>query len=498
MEEFPTKEEAARREQPLPKSVPATGSRDNDSAPHRDPLVEELLRRPPDVRASFKPAASNVIPFPHKKSKHPDWDFFCTTGADGKTLRFRVPKLGDYILKTTPTMQGGGELLVYHEGVYLPGEGYIRTLIAEILGSNWSAAWANSTVTWIWTQVPLVEDTPPDDMINVLNGMIAVGEQGDVEFSDRHDPKLGLTVQLPVRYDPKARCPEIEKYLARVLPDEVDRKAVLEIAGYMLVPDNSLQKAFMMLGEGGNGRSIFLGLLTHLLGKLNVSHKPLQKLDSDKFALAALYGKLANIVADISSEELRKTSVFKGITGGDRLDAEHKYGHSFSYTPFARLIFSCNEIPVSRDGSLAYEDRWFVMRWDRRVRGTAEQKRALLQDLVSDDRELSGFLNLALEGLARLRGEESGGEGEFSTSAASERAHLQFIAQSNTVAQFAAEWRPQPGSWREKSRVYREYVDWCGERELRTLSAVAFFRSYARHAAVTERKRRGDVGYKYE
>jgi len=64
---------------------------------------------------------------------------------------------------------------------------------------------------------------------------------------------------------------------------------------------------------------------------------------------AALDHKLANIFADISDQTLKDIEAFKVITSGDTIDAEKKFRDSYSYKPYAKLIFSANYPPRPRD-----------------------------------------------------------------------------------------------------------------------------------------------------
>ena len=89
-----------------------------------------------------------------------------------------------------------------------------------------------------------------------------------------------------------------------------------KIIGYLLVAITFLQKAFLLLGEGGNGKSTFLNAAIKFVGADNVSNVSLQQLASNRFAAASLEGKLANICADLPTTRLEDTQLFKGITGG--------------------------------------------------------------------------------------------------------------------------------------------------------------------------------------
>src|SRR5207302_650232 len=122
-----------------------------------------------------------------------------------------------------------------------------------------------------------------------------------------------------------------------------DARAVAwEILADLLTPDRSIQKAALLAGEGGNGKSRFLAATSAFAGRRNVANLSLHKIEADRFAAARLLGKLANICADLPSDHLTGTSVFKAITGGDAIAAEYKYRDSFEFAPFCRLLFSAN------------------------------------------------------------------------------------------------------------------------------------------------------------
>jgi phage/plasmid-associated DNA primase len=51
----------------------------------------------------------------------------------------------------------------------------------------------------------------------------------------------------------------------------------------------------------------------------------------NRFATAELYGKLANIDADLSKEALKNTGTLKKMTGGDYIPAEEKFPPAFKF-----------------------------------------------------------------------------------------------------------------------------------------------------------------------
>ena len=161
----------------------------------------------------------------------------------------------------------------------------------------------------------------------------------------------------------EARTP----FFRKVFQDWVGDKWVLlyEIIGYTLYSKGyPFSKAIMLEGEGSNGKSTYLALLKAILGASNITSITLQEIASDKFAGAELYGKLANIYADLPSEMLRQTGRFKILTGEDYVCFDRKYAkRRVCFTNYAKLVFSCNELPAVTDTTLAFWRRWIVVKF---------------------------------------------------------------------------------------------------------------------------------------
>jgi putative DNA primase/helicase len=152
------------------------------------------------------------------------------------------------------------------------------------------------------------------DILNVKNGLINI-RTGEFKV---HDPNFLSLVQLPVPYNHKAHPKKIIIFMYNVL-DPSDVPLMLEYIGYCLVRTNKLQKDLMCVGYEDNGKSVMLKVITKLLGRENISSKTLHSLVSERFVTANLFGKLANIFADLSSKRLQDVEAFKVLTSGDRI-----------------------------------------------------------------------------------------------------------------------------------------------------------------------------------
>jgi putative DNA primase/helicase len=298
-------------------------------------------------------------------------------------------------------VDGGGALYIFANGVYVPrGERFITRRVKQLteeLGytKKWSTHVTNEVVNFIAADAPELLEEPPLDFVNLQNGLLDIRTR---KLSP-HSPDYLSPIQLPLTYTQAATCSAIDEFLDQVLPPDALPLA-LEIAGWLLTPDTSKQKAILALGDGGNGKSVFLNLLTNFIGRKNCWSESLHRLETNQFAGASLVGKLANICGDLPSGHLRETSFFKSVVGGDPVTVERKNSHSFQTKLYSRFIFSANHAPRSNDSSGGFFDRWLVVPFDQKFRGAKREiSRDILDARLTAPQELSGLLNHALDAL---------------------------------------------------------------------------------------------------
>lgn len=298
------------------------------------------------------------------------------------------------------TMADSETIYRYKDGVYVDDGARIVKELAELeLDDDCNNFIRNEAVGKVQrkTYVDREEFNEPG-ILNLKNGLLEL-ETGT--FTD-HTPGHLSTIQLPVEYNPQAVCPAINKYLDEVLDPE-DRPLVEELFGWMLWPAYSVHKAVMLVGSGRNGKGTLLRLMASVLGKPNISDVSLQQLCDNRFMPAKLYGKMANLGGDLPAIDISDTAAFKGLTGGDRMTVENKYGQPFEFDNRAKLVFSTNKLPKTPDDTYAFYSRWILI-VSRHVfdvqQGTGDEG---LDKKLQNPEELSGLLNIALNGLKRLK-----------------------------------------------------------------------------------------------
>jgi P4 family phage/plasmid primase-like protien len=231
-------------------------------------------------------------------------------------------------------------------------------------------------------------------LVPAQNCVVVVGDS--IETMS-HSPLFGLSFILGAEYRPDIDTKEIDNWFACLVRQE-DVVLLYEIPAYCLLYNENWQTMFMLFGEGSNGKSLYMRLLTRMLGEDNVSHIPLQDFQSEnRFATIDLLGKLANIYADIPKEALHDTSLIKAISGEDKVPAERKFKDRFFFEPKAKFIFSANTLPMVNDDTFAFWRRWTLIEFPNKFPKNPEfEQKILAKDNVD------ALLKKAIEHLPKL------------------------------------------------------------------------------------------------
>ena len=375
---------------------------------------------------------------------------------------------------TFVTLSDTDVVMWYSGGVYLPaGEVEIRKIVERMMdGFKVTTHTVNEVIGHIKRRTYVERDDFDKDkrIINLQNGLFDTRTRKLMP----HIPTYLSTVRVPVAYDPAATCPKIDRFLSEVL-DADDIETLIEWFGYVLEPDYWIEAILMFLGEGGNGKSTVLNLMSAFIGKRNVANESIHNLTNHRFRVANLYGKLINIHADISDKELSETGMMKLLSGKDRITVEQKGKPPFEFENFARLIFSANRLPRSRDDTDAWYRRWvfvtFTRKFGKDPDAVKEADRRILDKLTTES-ELSGMLNHALKALNGLH--ERGG---FSRNISTEETRKIYTRLSDPVAVFIEDCcMIDQRATVAKSTFFNTYVEFCKVNRQAPIGQAAFTR----------------------
>ena len=194
---------------------------------------------------------------------------------------------------------------------------------------------------------------------------------------------------------------------------------------------------FYGLGRTGKGRVI--ATLEAIVGVENCSYLQLEEFDGEhRFAVAALYGKMANVSSEPSTVAVLQTPLLKKITGEDTLDAEVKGKQKWlSFCNIGKPLVLGNEFPRVSDTSLAFEDRTLILNFPNTFTGK-NQVDNIERTWLEDSLEVSGIFNWMLQGLHRLCL-----NGDFTLSRTTQEVLLEFKRTSDPI-----------GAWMEDMCVF--------------------------------------------
>ena len=360
--------------------------------------------------------------------------------------------------------------------------------------SNWLEALRATVIVPAAVERPvwLGKDVERANLVAVENGLLDVDAAiaGTADALRPHSPLWFAETCLPYPFDPTADCPLWRQVLDGNTGGDYQMQAVLqEFAGYLLTPDTDEQKFLMLHGEGKTGKSSALAALIALLGRENVSSVALERF-GERFALAGMMGKLANVAAEIGEVDKVAEGHLKSLTSGDQMEFERKYLDSTFAVPTARLVFSTNNLPRFTDRSGGLWRRMILMPFNR-VIPPGERIRGLDKAAWwSRSDEMPGVLNWALAGLKRLRQ-----QGEFTVCEASDKAVAVYREESNPAAVFLREhYREAALGEVPTGTIYGHYSTWCEANGYRALSEGSFGKEVARAFPSAQKERRRTDG----
>lgn len=236
------------------------------------------------------------------------------------------------------------------------------------------------------------------ELINFKNGVLNLST---LEMSN-HSIVNGFRYVLPFDYDPKAECPTFDKYLHDVtLGDPALQEVLLEYMGYCLSNvDPALgEKALILVGDGSNGKSVFIDLLKYMAGEGNYSTLSmgyeLNKLENRY----QLEGKLFNVSEETPDKAMLDNTVFKAIVTGGEVQARKLYHDSFSMRNTAKIIMACNDLPKTNDASYGMFRRLLIVPFQATFKNDGKDI-YMRQKLYS---EASGIYNRVLNALLRFK-----------------------------------------------------------------------------------------------
>lgn len=434
------------------------------------PELDELLRRAGSLVPNFEHGALTHL---HPSSSPADLAdaYIRSRGLDVNGLRLRVHRgtwlrYGGQAYRPVPKDELTADIMAYLRSTVVRDRATQHTL-NSILANLTAPCMVPSSI-----ELPARQEgdswSTCQNLVIVKNGVLdlaALRNGTDKHVLNPHTPDLVSTVLLPYAFDPTAQCPRWIRFLEEIFPDENSRHLLQQIFGYCLTFDTSLQKFFVFIGTGANGKSVVLAVLRLLVGSENVSALPLAKFGSNHELVVTL-GKLLNITSEVGEVDRIDEGLLKQFTGGDIMHFNPKYEKPFTAKPTAKLVVGTNTRPAFRDRSEGTWRRLIVLPFPVII---PEDKRnpCLESDLAT---ELSGILNWSIAGAHALYE-----RGRFVEPHPALEARERFRRESSSARLFLGEccYEVTAGEI-PKRKLYSLYKDYCESRGYKPSNAHNF------------------------
>lgn len=390
-----------------------------------------------------------------------------------------IPKLlGDYMLSKSEymTLRDNGDLYIYNDGVYKidTKAGDTKANANDILGMKASVKNVNEGVSYVMHKTRIDRDNINNApfIINMKNGMYDVIKDELIP----HNPDYKSNIQIDTKYDYKAKCPAITKFLLELM-DPIDIPIIIQFIGYCMVQDVAQQKALLIDGAARNGKSTLIKLITSLVGNNHISGESLEEISKDRFSTMQLFGKLVNAHPDLSSNAIVDTSIFKTVVTETRLTGQGKGKDKIMFDNICTHIFACNTLPCVDESEIAYFRRFLQVTFPNTFEGDEDDKDIL--NKITTESEKSGFFNCCMVGLRILLQ-----NGEYCDLETTESNQKRYLDKSNPIGRFFDERTTPSVKDTPKTTVYYAYVEWCKEINIKPKHNNAFWKEVNKQGLV--------------
>jgi P4 family phage/plasmid primase-like protien len=198
---------------------------------------------------------------------------------------------------------------------------------------------------------------------------------------------------------PQGECPGWMAFLDEITARDKEYQGYLQrMSGYMLTGDTSENALFFGHGPGGNGKSVFAGVLAAILGDYAAT-APMdmfleKKGESHPTELARLRGARLVLCTEIEKGRRWAEAKIKALTGGDRIPARFMRQDFFEYTPQFKLFVIGNHRPYISSVNEAIRRRLHLLPFTVTIPAARRDKKIQEKLLLEKD----GILAWAFEG----------------------------------------------------------------------------------------------------
>lgn len=310
--------------------------------------------------------------------------------------------------------------------------------------------------------------------IAVANGLINLETFELTDFS----PRVFLTHKIGTNYNPNAYDPFVESTLYKVTNGYGPSIAnIKEMFACVFYSGLLVSKMFYLYGRTAhNGKSSILNFIhsTFNKGGNMISAVSPQKLATNTFAGASVYGKLANIVDDLPDVIIEEAGTLKSILTRGPIEIEFKGKTSESVIIEATMITASNFYPSFKENGKQINRRLHIIPFEHDFSSDPERKSEIeTMQLTRSNSACEYVLKLAVDTLKQMLSNPAADKLTHNPKAV--EAAESFALYNDPLADYFADnsdleyFINAPGK-----SIYDDYLKWCENNHATPLSVKKF------------------------
>lgn len=293
-------------------------------------------------------------------------------------------------------------------------------------------------------------------LLNTLSGVVDLRTGSLVA----HAPSDRFTYCVHTDFLPGEQSPLWEKLLLDWFDSDLDVILYLQRAlGYTITGESKEECLFYVHGPGRAGKGTLVNTVAGLLGAPLAQGVQFTAFtgggDSQNFRLAPLRNARMVTASESRKGERLREDLVKQVTGRDAIQAAHKYGQPFTFTPQFKLWFMSNDMPR---GDVDDDAFWYRVRLFTLTKSHMGNEDNGMKDALTQRGNREGVLAWLVHGAMHWYDRGLGTPAKIWQNAANARSEQDHVLQWLTERCITRE-----GAETDTTTLYGSYSDWCAD-----------------------------------
>lgn len=203
-----------------------------------------------------------------------------------------------------------------------------------------------------------------DNLMNLNNGIYNL----DTFELQKHSEDFYFSYVINAEYKENEgkKAINFQEFLSKLFtlnnnnPDIGTIANIIRLGGYLLYPQNKIEKMFIFLGEGANGKSVLIDIFSLFFERKFITALNLKQLsNTESFSREQLLLSKINITTEERGEKVDSEEI-KRIISGEYTEVMRKYKKNITFKPCAKLLIASNSNPYFNDTSYGLHRRLMI------------------------------------------------------------------------------------------------------------------------------------------